>query len=428
MSVKNLSIVIGPNLFRPPAHLDSIQRVMADMPYQCGIAEILIEYADWVFGPVEFEEPAEVADAGLSIDVGAERLETDDMDDLIGVSEDGESLSGSLVTQKSDAIVGGESVSASVGAYLLDSYLSASEQRDSSTGGVIPSTGLPEKQLRSAKSNTSLTSVEKRKVKNDRRRGHIIPTSMLLSVLPSSSLLPSVSTGEIELLAPPFDNYNEGVSSNERERGPNTASSYDLDTKSKSKRDTTEVQVPDFASLGRQPVRRATTSQKNRLSGQELGGDIERNQKTSSMTAFIGGPANSSLPTVHSSSLSATTSSSSPSPVSQPSPRPSSRSRRSLSPDEELGEIVSRAIARLSVSGSMLVNNSTGAGSKVSSGNGKTSSANAKSTSLGNVDAISGPAVTGGAAQMLAKSTSADAPRLSLHLDLSLGSMSFLDV
>ncbi|KAJ3232463.1 hypothetical protein HDU81_002973 [Chytriomyces hyalinus] len=55
MTVKNLSIIFGPTMLLPPPHLDTIQRSMADMPNKVSIMDTLIDYADWVFGPIEFE-------------------------------------------------------------------------------------------------------------------------------------------------------------------------------------------------------------------------------------------------------------------------------------------------------------------------------------------------------------------------------------
>ncbi|KAJ3293097.1 Rho GTPase-activating protein 21 [Borealophlyctis nickersoniae] len=56
MSVRNLSIIFGPTLLRPPPALDSLARIMQDMPFQCTVVETLIEQAEWVFGPIEFED------------------------------------------------------------------------------------------------------------------------------------------------------------------------------------------------------------------------------------------------------------------------------------------------------------------------------------------------------------------------------------
>ncbi|KAJ3086109.1 hypothetical protein HK102_013509, partial [Quaeritorhiza haematococci] len=65
MSVRNLAIIFGPTLFRPPPALDSLARVMRDMPFQCTIVEVLVEHCDWVFGPIEFEEAEEYVDGVL---------------------------------------------------------------------------------------------------------------------------------------------------------------------------------------------------------------------------------------------------------------------------------------------------------------------------------------------------------------------------
>ncbi|TPX58446.1 hypothetical protein PhCBS80983_g03123 [Powellomyces hirtus] len=59
MSIRNLSIIFGPTLLKPPPALDSMARVIEDMPFQCTVVETLIEQAEWVFGPIEFEEVQE---------------------------------------------------------------------------------------------------------------------------------------------------------------------------------------------------------------------------------------------------------------------------------------------------------------------------------------------------------------------------------
>jgi hypothetical protein len=76
MSNRNLSIIFGPTLLRPPPHLDSLQRVMQDMPFQCSVVEVLISYADWVFGPIEYEEDAVVINEDAPADVQEPVFET----------------------------------------------------------------------------------------------------------------------------------------------------------------------------------------------------------------------------------------------------------------------------------------------------------------------------------------------------------------
>ncbi|KAI8906633.1 Rho GTPase activation protein, partial [Powellomyces hirtus] len=49
MSIRNLSIIFGPTLLKPPPALDSMARVIEDMPFQCTVVETLIEQAEWVF-------------------------------------------------------------------------------------------------------------------------------------------------------------------------------------------------------------------------------------------------------------------------------------------------------------------------------------------------------------------------------------------
>ncbi|KAJ3023890.1 hypothetical protein HKX48_000076 [Thoreauomyces humboldtii] len=65
MSIRNLSIIFGPTLLRPPPALDSMARIIEDMPFQCTLVETLIEQVDWVFGPVEFEEVEEEETASV---------------------------------------------------------------------------------------------------------------------------------------------------------------------------------------------------------------------------------------------------------------------------------------------------------------------------------------------------------------------------
>ncbi|KAJ3379940.1 hypothetical protein HDU92_006299 [Lobulomyces angularis] len=56
MSIKNLAIIFGPTLFKLPPHLDNLARVMADLPFQSSVVEMLIQYCDYVFGTIEYEE------------------------------------------------------------------------------------------------------------------------------------------------------------------------------------------------------------------------------------------------------------------------------------------------------------------------------------------------------------------------------------
>ncbi|KAJ3031507.1 hypothetical protein HK097_005448, partial [Rhizophlyctis rosea] len=78
MSVRNLAIIMGQNLMRPPPALDSLARIMNDMPYQCTCVETLIEQCEWVFGPIEFEE-----------EVGVEGWEEDEVPGAFEASYEG---------------------------------------------------------------------------------------------------------------------------------------------------------------------------------------------------------------------------------------------------------------------------------------------------------------------------------------------------
>lgn len=62
MTSRNLSIVFGPTLLRPPSNTPpsiALARALADMPQQCQVVEHLIEQFEWVFGPIEFESENE---------------------------------------------------------------------------------------------------------------------------------------------------------------------------------------------------------------------------------------------------------------------------------------------------------------------------------------------------------------------------------
>lgn len=65
MSTTNLSLIFGPTMLRPSARLDSYSKMMVDMSHTCSVVEVLVDEAEWVFGPIEFEEDAEaeVSDA-----------------------------------------------------------------------------------------------------------------------------------------------------------------------------------------------------------------------------------------------------------------------------------------------------------------------------------------------------------------------------
>ncbi|KAJ3100457.1 hypothetical protein HDU97_002194 [Phlyctochytrium planicorne] len=60
MTQKNISIIFGPTLLKPPPAIDTIQRMMTDMPFQCKVVEVLLEQTEWIFGPIEYEDDEEV--------------------------------------------------------------------------------------------------------------------------------------------------------------------------------------------------------------------------------------------------------------------------------------------------------------------------------------------------------------------------------
>ncbi|KAI9017309.1 hypothetical protein BC832DRAFT_18647 [Gaertneriomyces semiglobifer] len=81
MSVRNLSIIFGPTLLRPPPALDSLARMVEDMPFQCTAVETLIEQSEWVFGPIEFEEtelPAEEVNGESAPSASTESAQSED--------------------------------------------------------------------------------------------------------------------------------------------------------------------------------------------------------------------------------------------------------------------------------------------------------------------------------------------------------------
>ncbi|TPX35468.1 hypothetical protein SmJEL517_g02050 [Synchytrium microbalum] len=74
MPVKNLAIVFGPTLIRPAPEDETMARMMTDMGGQCAVVEALIEQAEWMFGPIEYEDDDEEA---LITEDGTGAVETD---------------------------------------------------------------------------------------------------------------------------------------------------------------------------------------------------------------------------------------------------------------------------------------------------------------------------------------------------------------
>ncbi|KAJ3208339.1 hypothetical protein HDU67_006802 [Dinochytrium kinnereticum] len=66
MTQKNISIIFGPTLLRPPPALDTIQRMMTDMPFQCKVVETLLEQTEWLFGSIEYEDAEVEEDEAMS--------------------------------------------------------------------------------------------------------------------------------------------------------------------------------------------------------------------------------------------------------------------------------------------------------------------------------------------------------------------------
>ncbi|KAJ3041694.1 hypothetical protein HDV00_008781 [Rhizophlyctis rosea] len=79
MSVRNLAIIFGQGLMRPPPEKDSIGRVMQDMPFQCTCVETLIDQCEWVFGPIEFEDEEGVGGVVEAVEGGIGESEGGDM-------------------------------------------------------------------------------------------------------------------------------------------------------------------------------------------------------------------------------------------------------------------------------------------------------------------------------------------------------------
>ncbi|KAJ3169028.1 Rho GTPase-activating protein 21 [Geranomyces variabilis] len=129
MSVRNLSIIFGPTLLRPPPALDTMARVIEDMPFQCTVVETLIEQCEWVFGPIEFEEVAESAPASPD-----QEGEADDVVYVLPATAMDESVD---ETENED----GENVEGIAAAAEHDSGGSDEKHDDSSNVGVVDDNG-----------------------------------------------------------------------------------------------------------------------------------------------------------------------------------------------------------------------------------------------------------------------------------------------
>jgi hypothetical protein len=60
MTAKNLALIFGPTLLRHASE-EGVQ-ALQDQPSTCSVVESLIDYGDWLFGPIEFEQEAESVD------------------------------------------------------------------------------------------------------------------------------------------------------------------------------------------------------------------------------------------------------------------------------------------------------------------------------------------------------------------------------
>jgi len=64
MSAKNLALIFGPTLVRHASE-EGVQ-ALQDQAMTCGVVEMLIDYGDWLFGPIEYEQEEDEAAEGES--------------------------------------------------------------------------------------------------------------------------------------------------------------------------------------------------------------------------------------------------------------------------------------------------------------------------------------------------------------------------
>ncbi|TPX64904.1 hypothetical protein SpCBS45565_g05521 [Spizellomyces sp. 'palustris'] len=182
MSVRNLSIIFGPTLLRPPPALDSMARIIEDMPFQCTVVETLIEQVDWIFGPIEYEEVEEVVEYG----------DLEHVQDVV-VADDDEDITSNIVVGEtesnqndvaSDCGVVGSVDGSTVG---VDNRILQTENQ---TTSAPEATDLPNQQAAdlnpeeggNAGGHPAVPSggrLRHTKSKLDRRRGHILPSMYL---------------------------------------------------------------------------------------------------------------------------------------------------------------------------------------------------------------------------------------------------------
>ncbi|KND00665.1 uncharacterized protein SPPG_03788 [Spizellomyces punctatus DAOM BR117] len=182
MSVRNLSIIFGPTLLRPPPALDSMARIIEDMPFQCTVVETLIEQVDWVFGPIEYEEVEEVVEYG----------DLEHLQDLV-VADDEEDITSNIVVGgtesnqndvASDCGVVGSADGSTVG---VDKEIPHTENEPTSLpeAADLPNQQATDLHPEEGGNTTGHPAVPSggrlrhTKSKLDRRRGHILPSMYL---------------------------------------------------------------------------------------------------------------------------------------------------------------------------------------------------------------------------------------------------------
>ncbi|KAJ3139597.1 Rho GTPase-activating protein 21 [Geranomyces variabilis] len=149
MSVRNLSIIFGPTLLRPPPALDTMARVIEDMPFQCTVVETLIEQCEWVFGPIEFEEVAELPTASPNQEGEADEvvyvLPATAMDESADATDngDGENSGGIAAAAEHDVGSSGEKHDDSSNVGVVDDNGEVTASAATLTTPRLRSSGLP---------------------------------------------------------------------------------------------------------------------------------------------------------------------------------------------------------------------------------------------------------------------------------------------
>ncbi|TPX46557.1 hypothetical protein SeLEV6574_g03173 [Synchytrium endobioticum] len=106
MNIKNLAIIFGPTLLRPAPEEETMAGMMFDMGSQCAVVEALVEQAEWMFGPIEYEDD----DEGVGSNNEAVKIVIQKVGEESRQEEEDENSSATVETDATAVAIAGQEV------------------------------------------------------------------------------------------------------------------------------------------------------------------------------------------------------------------------------------------------------------------------------------------------------------------------------